>query len=265
MADVEQYIFDEKDKLLEWNSSGFGGGLNVQRLFTYDNNERLTEYYEIDFYHSLVTKMNVSYVKDTIQLEQVTISRGDTTSAWLEKYDRRGEVITYNDPAVIEEFDERGNLVSAFHKGLGSLYSSFTLTYDYDSKNNKVKETKYDSINNVVETTLFYYNDKNNLVEEVEVDSIGTEIKRFNELGNVVDYSSTPFEEEVPYYGFWRNCDQYGNVIKWVFLNRDENGKLVEQMTSIDLEYDKLGNWISKKVFENDSLVAMSKRVISYY
>jgi uncharacterized Zn ribbon protein len=33
MADVEQYIFDEKDKLLEWNSSGFGGGLNVQRLF----------------------------------------------------------------------------------------------------------------------------------------------------------------------------------------------------------------------------------------
>ena len=155
--------------------------------------------------------------------------------------------------------------MSAFHKGLGSLYSSFTLTYDYDSKNNKVKETKYDSINNVVETTLFYYNDKNNLVEEVEVDSIGTEIKRFNELGNVVDYSSTPFEEEVPYYGFWRNCDQYGNVIKWVFLNRDENGKLVEQMTSIDLEYDKLGNWISKKVFENDSLVAMSKRVISYY
>ena len=128
-----------------------------------------------------------------------------------------------------------------------------------------MKETEYDSQSHVLETKMFYYNEKDELIQEIEIDSVHTGIRRFDELGNVFEYSSIPFNEEDMFYGFWSNFDRYGNIVKTVDFHKDDKGKLVERVAKTEFEYDKVGNWVSQRVYVNDSLSAIFKREIKYY
>lgn len=84
--------------------------------------------------------------------------------------------------------------------------------------------------------------------------------------GNEVEYLLIPFNyEEQSFVHIWKNIDNFGNVIKRVTLKRDLNGNFVEQTTKIELEYDNQGNWISKKTFDNDSLILKTERQIIYF
>ena len=204
-------------------------------------------------------------MQDTIQIEEVTTKRKDTTYVWKIRYNKFGELIDES-PREKKEFDENGNLTKVVHEGLKGVFSSFSIVYDYDHFNNKVRETEYDSMSNVVKTKMLYYNEKNELVQKIQIDSTGTEIKRIDESGYVYEYSYIPFnEEENRFHGFWRNFDKYGNVIKRVDINKDQNGKLVEQISRIELEYDEIGNWHAKRVYRNDSLTINFERKIKYY
>ena len=259
---IINYKFDNKQKLIEQSRSNFEGEVYAEQKFIYDDKERLVEFR--DFHHSGVTIMDVSYFEDTIQINEVHTNNGDTTYTEIRKYNRYGDFID-NDPNTLKEFDDRGNLISLRYDPLGGDSPTYSTTYDYDARNNKVRETEYDSLGHVVETIMFYYNEKDELIQEIEIDSSNTEIKRFDKLGNVFEYTSVPFNEEEEFYGFWSNFDRYGNIIKTVDFHKDERGKLVERVSKTEFEYDKVGNWVLQRVYVNDSLLTMFKREVKYY
>lgn len=262
MEVVNNYKFDNKQKLIEWSRSDFEGEVRAKKLFVYDEKERLVEFKE--FHHSVVRIVDVSYFDDTMQIKEVITNKGDTTYTEISKYNKYGEFID-NDPNTLKEFDDRGNLISLRYDRFGENSPPYSTTYDYDARNNKVRETEYDSLGHVLETKMFYYNEKDELIQEIEIDSVQTEIRRFNKLGNVFEYSSIPFNEEDMFYGFWSNFDRYGNIIKTVDFHKDDKGKLVERIAKTEFEYDKVGNWVSQRVYVNDSLLTIFKREIKYY
>ena len=196
MERIINYKFDNKQKLIEQSRSDFAGEVYAKKKFVYDDKERLVEFR--DFHHSGVKILDVSYYDDTMQIKEVITNRGDTTYTEISKYNKYGEFID-NDPNALKEFDDRGNLISLRYDRLGGDSPPYSTTYDYDARNNKVRETEYDSLGHVIETKMFYYNEKDELFQEIEIDSSNTEIKRFDKLGNVFEYTSVPFNEEEVY------------------------------------------------------------------
>ena len=268
MEIIEKYTFDNSGKLIEWSKTDFDNELTAQKTFTYDKQARLVEFMESYPFDKSIRKVNTIYKKDTITLEITNSLRGGITSPNRVKYDKYGDIIEDN-PREREgkEYDENGNLIKSNHEGLNGFYSPFSIIYDYDYKGNKIKETEYDSINNIVSTERYYYNKENKLVQSIEIDTLGTEINRYDENKYVYEYTWTPFKDNKngSFYSFWRNYDKYGNVIKRVDLHRENNGKMIEDITKTELEYDEFGNWISKSVFENDSLTTLYEREIRYF
>lgn len=47
-----------------------------------------------------------------------------------------------------------------FYPGLEGLTSAFSIAYDYDYFDRKVRETHYDSLDNITNMEMFYYDDK---------------------------------------------------------------------------------------------------------
>ena len=261
LENVEEYIFNNNEKLIEWNKTDFDNDLIAQKTFIYDHKSRMVEFMENHFFDKLTTKVEISYKNDTVFLKDVTTLRGDTTIIWRTKYDKYGDIIED------KEYGENGNLIKSTYEGINDLFPPSSITYDYDYKGNRINETEYDSINNMVSTERFYYNDENELIQSIKIDTSGTAIKQYNENKYVYDYTWTPFSEAADYsfHNFWVNYDKYGNVIKRIDLQKDDNGKMVEDITKTALEYDEFGNWTSKSVFENDSLTTLFEREIKYF
>lgn len=267
LEEVEEYIFNNNEKLIEWNRTNIDKELTAQKTFKYDQDDRLIEFIENYIFDKSIRKINTFYKMDTIVLEEVNTLRGGTTSTWQTEYDRYGERIERN-PREREgkEYDKNGNLIKLAYEGMNGYISPFSITYDYDYKNNKINETEYDSINNIVSTERFYYNNENELIQSIKIDTSGTAVKQYNKNKYLYGYTWTPFNEgDYSFHSFWVNYDKYGNVIKRVDLQKDDNGKMVEDITKTALEYDEFGNWTSKSVFENDSLTTLFEREIKYF
>jgi len=118
MEVVNNYKFDNKQKLIEWSWSDFEGEVRAKKLFVYDEKERLVEFKE--FHHSVVRIVDVSYFDDTMQIKEVITNKGDTTYTEISKYNKYGEFID-NDPNTFREFDDRGNLISLRYDPLGGI------------------------------------------------------------------------------------------------------------------------------------------------
>lgn len=265
MEVVENYEFDHQDKLLSWTQSRFNDKIVSQKEFTYDSAGRLIEFKEKHLSDSYDFITKVSYQNDTIQFNDLKIRKNDTTFLSSSKYDLAGKLI-FEDSIPIKTFDSIGNLIIEKYVPSSKSSNSFSIYYDYNSDHQKVRHTKYDSQNQLVEIITFNYNEQGKLRQEIRVDSTLTEIKRYDERGNINEYTSIPLNnEEYNFHGNWTNYDQYGNIIKRVFYAKDENGKLVESIEKVEIKYDEIGNWISKKVYQNDSLITLFHQEIKYF
>lgn len=265
MEHIDNYIFDNNGKLIESNSSDFNEKLNQQKLFSYNEKGNLIQIKEIHFSDSFLSNIDITYLPDTIQINEVTTKRGDTTNISRVRYNKFAERID-DEPNTDKEFDSRGNLIMISYKRYDYSAPSFSTVYDYNSKNIKVKETEYDSLNNIKEVTLFYYNERDELIQEIHIDPDGTAFRQYDKTGYNYNFLLTPFdEEEGAFYGIWNNHDQYGNERKRIKFQKNNEGRIIEQELNIKMEYDDQGNWISKMMYQNDSLTTIIERKIDYF
>lgn len=265
LENIEEYEFDNHQKLLEWNKINIDNDLAVRKTFVYDDKNRLVEFIENYFFDEYTTKIEISYKNDTVIMKDMSNMEGDSPYFLKTEYDKYGDIVE-NNPREDKEYDKNGNLIKMTYEGLRGFTSPFSITYDYDYKGNKIEKTEYDSINSIVCVERYFYNKKNELIQSIKVDTSATEIKRYDEYQHVHEYTLTSLKDNNrSFYSFWVNHDKYGNVIKRVNLHRDSNGIMIEEVIKTELEYDEVGNWIIKRVLENDSLTTLFEREIRYF
>ena len=202
-------------------------------------------------------------------MEETASKNGVIHYSNVNTYDKYGESINYvPDPGEEKLFDKNGNLVKVFYPGLEGLTSAFSIAYDYDYFDRKVRETHYDSLDNITNMEMFYYDDKGGVIQADKIDKnrIATQLLAGDEYGYPIERIYLPFNDSIGSFIYnWENKDRYGNIIKQAWIQRDENGNLLEDVRTTDFTYDKMGNWINKKVFRNDTLEFIYERQIIYY
>lgn len=256
----ENYIFNKRGKLMEWNHAEVNQEITHQKKWIYDDYQRLIEYVE-DGLNDYVYKSLLSYINDTLIVQDLTIKNGDMIYQDIDR-----NPTDYFDSRERKEYDQNGKLIKTTYLAYGEEFPSYSIHYDYDYKGNKMQETYYDALQLVTQTKKYYYNNANTLIEEIKIDSIGTEIKRFTEAGYEYEYIWIPFSPQVHTFSGHRTYyDQYKNEIKRIDLERYQDGSFKENVKRIELGYDDTGNWISKKTFINDTLRTRTERQIVYY
>jgi len=104
---------------------------------------------------------------------------------------------------------------------------------DYDENGTKIKHSRYDSSDSLMETYLFKYNFQNNIVEQKRFDSKGD--YKGKDLFNIIKVES--------------NGDDSDENLDWEYSYKyDSNGKIIEQ-----LRYDAGENLKQRDVYKYDS------------
>jgi len=129
-----------------------------------------------------------------------------------------------------EDFDIEYFQIEDYLYEDGELIESEQISYTVNSKN--MDTTYTDDI-----TSKF---DKNQLVIELDFKVFDTIYPTFR-------------------YQYFRNCD--GLITKEKRINKGNNNK---KIFIFKYDYDKTGNWILKREFENDTIKELVKRIIEY-
>ena len=104
---------------------------------------------------------------------------------------------------------------------------------DYDENGTKIKHSRYDSSDSLMETYLFKYNFENNIVEQKRFDSKGD--YKGKDLFNIIKMGS--------------NVDDSDENLDWEYSYKyDLNGQLIEQ-----LRYDANENLRQRDLYKYDS------------
>ena len=134
------------------------------------------------------------------------------------------------------QYDSMGNIVLILRTDITSK-SIFKTTHKYNSKNQLINRTTYNSDGMVQDSRTFIYDDKGNEIESVLTRPSG-------------DYTK-----------FVSKYDKYNNLITQYWF--DDKGTQ-EHLTSFSYIYDKKGNWISRKRYSGGKLGYIWERQIEY-
>ncbi|WP_297332986.1 hypothetical protein [Flavobacterium sp.] len=189
---------------------------------------------------------------------------------------------------VTYEYDKKGNLLVE-NLYLGTEYIQIKNAYQYDNKNRKKAEKRYDKDGNVLYTTRYEYDgDKLSLKEVTNKDGEVeySEKSVYDKKGNLLtktSYDNFDKSETEELYTY----DDKGNKLTFAVIkngepalkmsyNYDEKGSLSETIITdgagnpIDsrkyvFKYDEKGNWTEKIIFINEKPQFIEKREITYY
>ncbi len=148
-------------------------------------------------------------------------------------------------------YDNRGNLKAEITTSSGGLY--IHRIYEYDESNQRVKEAYFTARDNMLDYSGFLhvnkYNDSGIIQKKelyltlVDEDYVSTDMGIVN---------ITMFE-----------YDTHNSLIQETDYSPDDN--LVRSVKTYQYEYDDHKNWIAKSFFEDDVLISLSERFITYY
>lgn len=195
------------------------------------------------------------------------------------------------DDQLIERYeyksDKNGNQIEAARYNLyEALYKD---VYEYDRKNNKISEARFDKDNNLLYKIQTTY--KDSLITEIigldsKLNHISAEKRSYDSKGNLLNRSFQDLISE-EYTQENNQYDSSSNLIEWsLIINKvvsqkikykydshknvtqidklDENGNVQESRKYL-YEYDKQGNWIRKSIIIKDMQTFVLERKIEYY
>ena len=176
------------------------------------------------------------------ELNEFTILR-----AWMKKPENEIEELDYYGFSLHEDFfykyDKKGNIIednlgrfdseTEFYPGINKYY--------YDDENKKTRREYYDEITKQNHVSWEYkYDSYNNL----------TEFRELSGSGNI-------FKREV------NNYNNNNDLINDKTYNY--RGKVIEESTYEDLEYDVNKNWVKQIIYRNDNPLVIVERDIKYH
>jgi len=256
---IENHIYDREGRIREWNSLDSDGEIDRKKEFQYDSQGRLSSYNEMGKSNQTSSSGIYTYGQDYIERKSISLRAGDTLHNSTTKFNIYGDVISENSD-VIRTYNDQGYILKEEY---GS--SADRVEYRYDSRNNKIEETKYDSTNAIVEINMFLYNERDELIKKFSIDTSHSDFQEYEnqQLGfGFSMFSSNNHEDQLA--GAWRVFDDRGNSIKHIYIEA-EGGSINRVVSRTEHIYDDIGNWVSRSYYRNDSLTSTVERIIRYY
>lgn len=244
---VSVYKFNSRGDCVESNDYYSIGTLRSKMLHKYDSNGDVVESATYDYDGKLTSKSIYRYDDQCPEWKEMMWyeSDGSLQKKDIRKYDQEGHVIeciSYNPDGsqrlkLCYTYDSNGNQVEILKwRGNGEFERT---KYKYDSDNNKVEQTNYDSNNVAKSRFLYIYDSMGNMIREECYNSD----------------SSLMYLEICTY-------DLDGNLTELSCCNSD--GSLREK---IDYKYDSKGNLIESICFKSDAMIPLwlEEREIVYF
>jgi len=265
---ITLYEYDEHNNLIfssKFNSSNI---LVRKKIWKYDNNNNVIKIEVKGDFFGRKNKMIYFYDKRNNRIKSKYYEDGESISERSYIYDENNLVIE--------------TIATSQH-----YHTYIKRTFKYDSNDNVIEESKFNSSGVITEKVLNKYNNYGDVIEEVlykdgvkvssfKRDSTGNEIERvkYNSNGNVKDQTDWVYN----HYGLLAEkililgenirtrvvyfYDKKGILIK--VLVYDINNKLIRK-SKTTYKHDKNGNWIKKVEFSNGVPVKIVERSIEYY
>ncbi|HUH72766.1 MAG TPA: hypothetical protein VLZ75_00025 [Chitinophagales bacterium] len=187
---------------------------------------------------------------------------------------------------ITEEKERNGGFTNYFYDKNGYLIqqdinhgsgSSQKWIYLNDNKGNKIEMKEFDFYNTLKYTNIYNYDENGNQIEFLEYDKNhdlqSQVIFKYNEIGKKSEiYSSRKsliMGKYDLYYGTFKSkytyvYDEKGNVVLEMRYGKTDENETILKLEYF-YEYDKIGNWISKTILENDEPQFILERKIDYY
>jgi hypothetical protein len=218
---------------------------HLEKYNIYDVNEKIIEYGQYDGEGNIyeVTKIqrdqNGNPIKGTI-----FGSKGNLKKYYTTTIDENGNVTEYknfnidNELVYLQknEYDINGNVTSRIG-GNPKSDKVFKTELEYNSKNEMIKKIEYNSDGTVKDSRTYKY------------DSNGNEVE------------SELFKSNGDYTKFISTYDERNNILTQYWYDKDGTQK---HWNNWEYNYDKQGNWITKKRYSNGELGFVWERKIEY-
>jgi len=253
IAERIEYAYDPEGRILE---KKYDLAYNPQTwTYEYDDSGKMTEARFRSGSGLLPGLYRLTYNVEG-RLEKITRIRNDGT-VHSERINRYNGDMLYS--RVVKRNTEDGTVLSTYE-------------YRFDGKGNILREVfrnnavpfemiwehTYDQVGNKTRTTV--YNQFGSTVSEVGI--------AYDERGRKVLERHTGISEHMEYSDL-STYDRYGNVTEHRRLNKDGS---LQTLTINEYEYDRHGNWVSKKTFVSNNAAEtyrvpynLQERLISYY
>lgn len=210
----------------------------------YDDNEKIVEYGQYDGKGNIYRVTKIQKDENEKQIKKtICDSKGNLKQYYIITIDDNGneiELKNYNNKNELfylqkNKYDVNGNVISKIGGAPESVKVS-TTEFEYNSNNKIIQKIHYD-----------YYGSNN--TQTYIYDSNGNEV--ISEL----------FKSNGDYTKFISTYDQQNNILTQYWYDKDGNQK---QWNNWEYQYDKQGNWITKKSFFNGELDLVYERKIEY-
>lgn len=234
---------------------------SISEKFTYDVKGNRTEWIMYRYY----------YIKETYGYDD----KGNMTEK--KKFKEDGS-LNYR---IVYRYDEKGKGTGENqYKADGSL--EYRSIYKYDDKGRKTEKNRYNPDGSSSTYNRYKYDEKGNMTEDISYffngDLCVKNTFKYGDKGNMIEWESY---SKILEDNSTKNYDDKGNMIALIWSNgsisvdtciieyddkrnkiKNSQGKTI--FTYI-YEYDKTGNWIKRKDFEDDQIGAINERKIEYF
>lgn len=207
--------------------------------------------------------------------------------AYSIKYDKNNRIVLLKkyDHLHFFTYDARNNLIAS--KEINELgYKLNSNTFQYNKKNQVIKEEEFDS-DEKISIKLFYYDPRNRLakIETFYEDESETETFTYDKQNRLLKYtwvslSTGPIEtttfqyvnklKTMEHWVDYEEGEPFGSIDytyekgnETTVIEKDDNGEIVVNQRNT-YEYDEHGNWI-KMIIDDDGEYFIVERTISYY
>lgn len=178
-----------------------------------------------------------------------------------------------------DHYDKKNRLIKKVYVGTAAMGAH--AEFEYNNKDQKIKETHVDSTGKVRTTKNFTYNDQGKIhtvvfewTEKNGDKRNGTEEYFYDDKNELIRKTYTSSKSGLESEWFFENKTENGHKIvttrhiskgkeqKAVVVEYNEKDLVIKEGTlSYEYEYDKKGDWIVKRMFRNGELVGEYKRV----
>lgn len=171
---------------------------------------------------------------------------------------------------TLHEYNDNGQLITDIDYATTGRVSR-RVFYNYNVNGNCISWTQADSAGVIYLITTFVYDTTHNIIQEIDSSLVSKEtsitLNYFNNAGQLIEqqtnsrYKHTPTQSNKLY-----TYDKYENRLSVVNTWIDATtGTLKTIKTTYKYRYDKTGNWVERKAYNDGKLVARDIHEIEYY
>ena len=212
----------------------------------YNEQGVLTEYWRYEVDGTIYEKTVLTKNNDGKLIKSITSNK----SGNLKKY-------------TTTEFDNNQNIIEYKTYNSEDKLTSIQKN-EYDANENKVSMSNISIKSNRTFKTTYEYNSKNELIKEIDFKPDGTikdtRVFKYDENGNEIESELTR-----PNGDYTKFISEYDDLNNMTVQNWYDNKGKQKHQTSFTYVYDEKNNWITKKRYSNDELGYVWERQIEYY